>query len=82
MASPPGGADPRPVRGAGDRASRRTRTPTRRCLTQDAAQAGDGFDAFVFDSFRLDADAHRAIARGKPTMVIDDLADRPLDMVT
>jgi UDP-2,4-diacetamido-2,4,6-trideoxy-beta-L-altropyranose hydrolase len=47
-------------------------------LVQDAAQAGDGFDAFVFDSFRLDADAHRAIARGKPSLVIDDLADRPL----
>jgi UDP-2,4-diacetamido-2,4,6-trideoxy-beta-L-altropyranose hydrolase len=47
-------------------------------LVQDAAQAADGFDAFVFDSFRMDAEAHRAIARGKPAMVIDDLADRPL----
>ncbi len=47
-------------------------------LAEDAAQAAVGFDALVFDSFRLDAEAHRAIAHGKPTLIIDDLTDRPL----
>lgn len=47
-------------------------------LAQDAARAAHGFDALVFDSFRLGADAHRAIAGGKPTLILDDLADRPL----
>ncbi|WP_374571863.1 UDP-2,4-diacetamido-2,4,6-trideoxy-beta-L-altropyranose hydrolase [Phenylobacterium sp.] len=35
-------------------------------------------DAFVFDHYGLDAAAHRAIAAGRPVLVIDDLADRPL----
>ncbi|HEY3813405.1 MAG TPA: UDP-2,4-diacetamido-2,4,6-trideoxy-beta-L-altropyranose hydrolase [Caulobacteraceae bacterium] len=48
-------------------------------LTQHAVEAAEGFDALVFDSFRLDAQAHRAIARGKPALVVDDLADRALD---
>lgn len=36
------------------------------------------FDAVVFDSYALSADHHRAIAKGRPALVIDDLADRPL----
>ena len=47
-------------------------------LAEDAARAAEGFDAFVIDSFRLDAASHRGIAQGKPTLIIDDLADRPL----
>ncbi len=42
------------------------------------ADADDGFDALVFDSYALAADDHRARAKGRPTLVIDDLADRPL----
>lgn len=42
------------------------------------AETADGFDALVFDSYALTADDHRAIAQGRPTLVIDDLADRPL----
>ncbi|WP_297516190.1 UDP-2,4-diacetamido-2,4,6-trideoxy-beta-L-altropyranose hydrolase [uncultured Caulobacter sp.] len=38
----------------------------------------DDADALVFDSYALTADDHRAVARGRPTLVIDDLADRPL----
>lgn len=38
----------------------------------------ESFDAVVFDSYALSADDHRAIAQGRPTLVIDDLADRPL----
>lgn len=34
--------------------------------------------AVVFDHFGLSAPQHRAIAKGRPTLVIDDLADRPL----
>ncbi len=37
-----------------------------------------GFDALVFDSYALTAEDHRAIARGRLALVIDDLADRPL----
>lgn len=46
----------------------------------DMARAADdeGFDALVFDHYGLWADDHRAIAKGRPTQVIDDLADRPL----
>ncbi|PTS87829.1 MULTISPECIES: UDP-2,4-diacetamido-2,4,6-trideoxy-beta-L-altropyranose hydrolase [unclassified Caulobacter] len=36
------------------------------------------FDAVVFDHYGLSAPDHRACARGRPTLVIDDLADRPL----
>jgi UDP-2,4-diacetamido-2,4,6-trideoxy-beta-L-altropyranose hydrolase len=42
------------------------------------AQTDDGFDAVVFDSYALAADDHRALANGRPSLVIDDLADRPL----
>jgi UDP-2,4-diacetamido-2,4,6-trideoxy-beta-L-altropyranose hydrolase len=34
--------------------------------------------AIVFDHYGLAAPEHRAIARGRPALVIDDLADRPL----
>ncbi len=36
------------------------------------------FDAVVFDHYGLAEPDHRLIARGKPSLVIDDLADRPL----
>jgi UDP-2,4-diacetamido-2,4,6-trideoxy-beta-L-altropyranose hydrolase len=42
------------------------------------AEADDDFDALVFDNYALSADDHRALARGRPTLVLDDLADRPL----
>lgn len=42
-----------------------------------------GFDALVFDHYALSAPDHLAVAKGRPVLVIDDLADRPLgaDMV-
>jgi UDP-2,4-diacetamido-2,4,6-trideoxy-beta-L-altropyranose hydrolase len=42
-----------------------------------------GYDALVFDHYALSAHDHAALARGRPVLVIDDLADRPLgaDMV-
>jgi UDP-2,4-diacetamido-2,4,6-trideoxy-beta-L-altropyranose hydrolase len=40
--------------------------------------SAEGFDACVFDSFRMDADDHCRIAQGRPTLAIDNLADRPL----
>ncbi len=45
-------------------------------LTQLAATAD--FDGVVIDHYRLDASAHRMIAAGRPSLVIDDAADRPL----
>ena len=42
------------------------------------AETDQDFDALVFDSYALGAEDHRAVARGRPTLVIDDLADRPL----
>jgi UDP-2,4-diacetamido-2,4,6-trideoxy-beta-L-altropyranose hydrolase len=45
---------------------------------QARADADETFDAVVFDSYALSADEHRAVAKGRPTLVIDDLADRPL----
>lgn len=36
------------------------------------------FDAFVFDHYRLSYADQRGMAGGRPTLVIDDLADRPL----
>ena len=38
----------------------------------------EAFDALVFDHYELTADDHRDVARGRPTLVIDDLANRPL----
>jgi len=43
--------------------------------TADTVQA---FDAVVIDHYGLSAPDHRALAAGRPTLVIDDLADRPL----
>lgn len=42
-----------------------------------------GFDALVIDHYALSAGDHLALAKGRPVLVIDDLADRPLgaDMV-
>ncbi len=47
-------------------------------LATIAAQAVPDFDAVVIDHYGLAAPDHRAIAAGRPTLVIDDLADRPL----
>ncbi|KQZ06249.1 UDP-2,4-diacetamido-2,4,6-trideoxy-beta-L-altropyranose hydrolase [Caulobacter sp. Root1455] len=47
-------------------------------LTAFAAQQAQAFDAVVIDHYGLSAPDHRAIAGGRPTLVIDDLADRPL----
>ncbi|WP_068875081.1 MULTISPECIES: UDP-2,4-diacetamido-2,4,6-trideoxy-beta-L-altropyranose hydrolase [unclassified Phenylobacterium] len=43
-----------------------------------AAAAREAFDAIVFDHYGLAEPDHRAMARGRPVLVIDDLADRPL----
>ncbi|MBW8815705.1 MAG: UDP-2,4-diacetamido-2,4,6-trideoxy-beta-L-altropyranose hydrolase [Caulobacterales bacterium] len=43
-----------------------------------AAAARETFDAIVFDHYGLAEPDHRALARGKPSLVIDDLADRPI----
>ena len=40
--------------------------------------AAGGTAAVVFDHYGLSADQHRALAGGRPVLVIDDLADRPL----
>jgi len=42
------------------------------------AAAGIEADALVFDHYGLAAAEHRAMARGRPALAIDDLADRPL----
>ncbi|WP_165190527.1 UDP-2,4-diacetamido-2,4,6-trideoxy-beta-L-altropyranose hydrolase [Caulobacter soli] len=47
-------------------------------LTAFAAERAKAFDAVVIDHYGLSAPDHRAIAGGRPTLVIDDLADRPL----
>jgi len=39
---------------------------------------GEAFDAVVFDHYGLSEREHLAIAQGRPALVIDDLADRPL----
>ena len=48
-----------------------------------AAVKPHAFDAIVFDHYGLSEVDHSAMAQGKPALVIDDLADRPLgaDMV-
>lgn len=43
-----------------------------------AAVGREQFDAIVFDHYQLTERDHRAMAQGRPVMVIDDLADRPL----
>lgn len=47
-------------------------------LIERAASAARDHDAVVIDHYGLSAPDHRAIAAGRPTLVIDDLADRPL----
>ncbi|MDG2531208.1 UDP-2,4-diacetamido-2,4,6-trideoxy-beta-L-altropyranose hydrolase [Caulobacter endophyticus] len=47
-------------------------------LVAGAARLAADYDALVFDHYDLDADDHRRIAAGRPTLVVDDLADRPL----
>lgn len=42
------------------------------------AAMGVRFDAVVFDHYGLGRTEHEAVAQGRPTLVIDDLADRPL----
>jgi pseudaminic acid biosynthesis-associated protein PseG len=39
---------------------------------------GMPFDAVVFDHYGLSREEHEAIAAGRPSLIIDDLADRPL----
>ena len=48
-----------------------------------AAIEGESFEAIIFDHYGLGEVDHRAMAMGRPTLVIDDLADRLLgaDMV-
>jgi UDP-2,4-diacetamido-2,4,6-trideoxy-beta-L-altropyranose hydrolase len=43
-----------------------------------AAAKPEPFDAIVFDHYGLAEGDHRAMARGQPTLAIDDLADRAL----
>lgn len=47
-------------------------------LTETATDAAAGFGAVVFDHFRLGAKAHYRIAGGRPSLAVDDLADRRL----
>jgi UDP-2,4-diacetamido-2,4,6-trideoxy-beta-L-altropyranose hydrolase len=47
-------------------------------LAEAAADAAGGFDAVVFDHFRLGAREHYRIAGGRPCLAVDDLADRRL----
>src|SRR5688572_1589585 len=43
-----------------------------------AADAAGSFDALAFDHYRLAATQQASLAKGRPVLVIDDLADRPL----
>lgn len=43
-----------------------------------AAAVREAFDAIVFDHYGLAAADHRTMAQGRPVLVIDDLANRPL----
>jgi len=43
-----------------------------------AAVGAESFDAVVFDHYGLSSRDHRAMGQGRPVLVIDDLADRPL----
>ncbi len=47
-------------------------------LIECAAEVARDHDAVVIDHYGLSALDHLAIADGRPTLVIDDLADRPL----
>ena len=52
--------------------------PSLAVLVEVAADHAQAFDAVVLDHYGLSAPEHRAIAGGRPTLVIDDLANRPL----
>ena len=56
------------------------RTQAASCAPGDLTQAvgGERFDAVVFDHYGLSASDHAAMAKGRPVLAIDDLADRPL----
>ena len=56
------------------------RRPTLSTTPQDLAQAlaGEAFEAVVFDHYGLAEADHRTLAQGRPVLVVDDLADRPL----
>ena len=43
-----------------------------------AAAVREAFDAIVFDHYGLSEPDHAAMAQGRPVLVIDDLANRPL----
>lgn len=43
-----------------------------------AAIGAEQFEAVVFDHYGLSSRDHRAMGQGRPVLVIDDLADRPL----
>lgn len=43
-----------------------------------AAIGAEPFDAVVFDHYGLSSREHRAMGQGRPVLIIDDLADRPL----
>jgi UDP-2,4-diacetamido-2,4,6-trideoxy-beta-L-altropyranose hydrolase len=47
-------------------------------LVEQAARIVADFEAMVVDHYGLSAPDHRRISDGKPILVIDDLADRPL----
>jgi UDP-2,4-diacetamido-2,4,6-trideoxy-beta-L-altropyranose hydrolase len=53
---------------------------TPRIAAEDLAAAAvrEAFDAIVFDHYGLSEPDHRAMAQGRPVLVIDDLANRPL----
>ena len=53
-------------------------SPSLAALVEAAAHRAQAFDAVVIDHYGLSAPDHRAIAGGRPTLVIDDLANRPL----
>lgn len=47
-------------------------------FAEEAADAAKGFDAVIFDHFSLGAREHYRIAGGRPSLAVDDLADRRL----
>jgi UDP-2,4-diacetamido-2,4,6-trideoxy-beta-L-altropyranose hydrolase len=49
-------------------------------LIEAAASAAGGFEAVVFDHFRIGAAEQRRARAGRPGAAVDDLADRPLDV--
>jgi UDP-2,4-diacetamido-2,4,6-trideoxy-beta-L-altropyranose hydrolase len=53
-------------------------TPRRIAADPAAAVGREAFDAIVFDHYGLSEPDHAALAKGRPTLVIDDLANRPI----